>query len=331
MKQMKYKKVQDTQYDSDYEDNNIRNMSLGDRMKYYEKQSEDTKLIKPYQSYIVRLDGKNFSTHTSTLSKPFDDIFTETMLKTAKDLLMEFHGSTVFVQSDEINIVFKAVCTKNDYDAKLNRSEHIFGGRVWKILSILAGFTSSRFTLNFTELLKDSMMNNINENIRNKHEKYLKRLSKDNDGKFPYSHAKFCFDSRITLIPLDRPFEIVNNLLWRSVHDGYRNFVSGLAYHYFSNKKLKNMKTTERAELLRTEKNIDVDKEPCHYRYGWFLKLMKMEKVSENGNSYRNIPVAKSLKLHYSPEIEKMIYCKYWDDVSNEIKFEEVKMFYSEL
>lgn len=296
----------------------IRNkMTLGDRMKYYEKKSTKVSKILPYQSYIIRLDGKNFSKKTSSLVKPFDDVFNEAMLMTSKDILKEFHGSTVFVQSDEISIIFGAVCTEEDYIENNNKSTHIFDGKVSKILSVFAGYTSTRFTINFANLLMESVKNEENK----VHENYLKRLNGDG----LLLNASYCFDSRLILIPTNRNFEAVNNILWRSVHDCYRNYVSGLAYHYFPKKQLNKLKTNERAKLLE-EKNISVDIAPSHYKYGWYLKNQLTQIETEKGMATRTIVVAKSFKIYYSEEVEEMLYSKYWNNISESISFNEERI-----
>lgn len=300
------------------QENLFKKMSLGNRMKYYETESEKKSKIRPYESYIVRLDGKNFSTKTSNLIKPFDDIFNEAMLLTSKDVLEEFHAATVFVQSDEISLVFKSICTKEEHKNEKNKSIHLFGGRVSKIISIIAGFTSTRFTINFYNLLNKSASEKHGEFL---HSLYLERLNGECSEKI-LSHANFCFDARVTVIPLDKSFEVVNNLLWRSVHDGYRNFVSGWASYYITQNMLHKLNTQERKELLMSKQNINLDEKPCHYRYGWYIKSEQRNISTEAGLSTRHISVAKSFKIYYSNDIEKMIYSKYWNNDST-IEYEE--------
>ncbi len=296
---------------------NLELLTLGERMKYYESLSEEVTKILPYQSFIVRLDGKNFKAVTKNLQKPFDDVFIEAMVKTAKNLIEEYHASTVYVQSDEISIVFKAVCTKDEYEEDSKKYSHLFGGRTTKLLSILAGYTSTKFTVNFYNGLLQS--SNTNE----AHKLYLKKLSGDDVIGNQLQACNFCFDARITLIPLNKSYEVVNNLLWRSVHDSYRNFVSGVCYEYFSKSSLNRLKTNERKELLKKEHGIDLDNYASHYKYGWLLKSQLEDKEQD----IRKNIVAKSFKIHYSEEIEDMLYSKYWNDVSDTILFDETKSF----
>lgn len=295
-------------------------VTLADRMKYYEELSQQVTNVTPYQSYIIRLDGKNFSSQTANLVKPFDDVFSEAMLLTTRDLLKEFHGTTAYVQSDEISIVFKSVCTQDEYNNKTNKSTHLFGGRTSKLLSILAGFASTRFTVNFADLLEKSL-DDPNEYNRNCHTNYLNKLNE----KGKLSNATFCFDARLIVVPENKTYEVVNNLIWRSVHDGYRNYVSSIARNYYSKNKLNNLKTNERVELLKREENVSIEDQPTHYKYGWYLKHETTEVETEKGTGFRSNITAKSLKLYYSEETEKMMYSKYWNDVSESLEFGETR------
>jgi tRNA(His) 5'-end guanylyltransferase len=81
-------------------------LSLGDRMKMYENQCE---LVVPPESHIIaRIDGHHFSKFTKKFKKPFDDILSETMRLTTKDLLNEFQAVSGYTQSDEITLVIPA-------------------------------------------------------------------------------------------------------------------------------------------------------------------------------------------------------------------------------
>lgn len=88
-----------------------------------------------------RLDGRHFSTLTKNITKPFSRTFSELMHRTAKDILDEFNPFAVYVGSDEISVAF----TKLD----------MFGSRLQKLNSTLAGFTSSSFLMNCFKLSSD--------------------------------------------------------------------------------------------------------------------------------------------------------------------------------
>lgn len=251
---------------------------LGDRMKYYEKKFEH--VVKPYESFVVRLDGKNFSKHTKNLTKPFDEGFAKSMLLTAKDAFMEFHAQTGFVMSDEITLVFSATCTKEEFDNGTSRAAHPFGGRIEKLLTLMSGFVSTRFAYNFSQ--------NVTVNNKN--------------------GPMYTFDARFFTFP--QQHEYLNNIIWRS-QDGYRNFVGMIARQYFTDEELHGMSTEQRVNKLKDEKvNIHVDYNN-HCFYGWVIKLAKEYK---DENAFRSYPLAKSFKINFSEQLSELILKKYWED-----------------
>jgi tRNA(His) guanylyltransferase len=55
------------------------NEKLGDRMKKYESMIDNQIVIKPCESFIIRLDGRSFSKFTKKFHKPFDIVFVKAM------------------------------------------------------------------------------------------------------------------------------------------------------------------------------------------------------------------------------------------------------------
>lgn len=84
--------------------------TLSDKMKQYE--SQYIHLIPKECHFMVRLDGKNFSTFTRGFKQkafwnPFDLNFQQAMINTMNDLILKFSSSsTGYVHSDEITLVF---------------------------------------------------------------------------------------------------------------------------------------------------------------------------------------------------------------------------------
>lgn len=99
-------------------------------LKKYEQFSQ-LKVI-PDMPLILRLDGRSFSNYTKQLKlqKPFDERLRNVFIEVSKDLINEFNPKYVYTFSDEINILFTQVP---------------FNGRVEKINSVLASFTSASF------------------------------------------------------------------------------------------------------------------------------------------------------------------------------------------
>ena len=111
-------------------------LSLGDRMKKYEKVSRTS--LMPKTPIIIRIDGKAFHTWTKGLETPFDERFYAAMAKTTQDLVNNIQGAVFgYGQSDEISIFLK------DYDTY--DTQAWFDGQVQKIVSVAASLATAFF------------------------------------------------------------------------------------------------------------------------------------------------------------------------------------------
>jgi len=90
----------------------------------------------PLLPIYTRIDGRCFSGFTSGLERPYDLRITRAMVETTKHLVEETHARIGYTQSDEISLVWQ----QDRYD-----SEVFFGGKVQKLVSVLAGLASVRF------------------------------------------------------------------------------------------------------------------------------------------------------------------------------------------
>lgn len=106
--------------------------SLGDIQKRYESVYTDRKLI-PNLPVMIRLDGRAFHTFTNGLARPFDEQFSDCMIRTMKHLVEEFNPAVAYTQSDEITLGF------------LPTQDLLFGGKVSKIETITAASCSVKF------------------------------------------------------------------------------------------------------------------------------------------------------------------------------------------
>lgn len=87
---------------------------------------------------IIRLDGKNFSTYTKQLNRPFDDRMVEMMKETVLYLMNNIQGCVfAFSQSDEISLFLR------DYDTL--KTESWFGSNLQKIVSVSASMATAKF------------------------------------------------------------------------------------------------------------------------------------------------------------------------------------------
>ena len=182
--------------------------SLGDRMKEYETVTKN-KLVRRMPA-ILRLDGRSFHTFTRSMTRPFDETFTELMMETTSQLL---HGvqTAVFAysQSDEISLLLK------DY-SKLE-TQAWFGGQIQKIVSISAAIATAHF----------------NRTIQKR--------------QYTYADEKpAMFDARVFNVPKE---DVVNYFIWRQ-QDATRNSINALGQAHFSHKELQNKNINEVQTML---------------------------------------------------------------------------------
>lgn len=136
------------------------------------------------------------------------------MVATASDLLMHFSEATLaYTQSDEITLTFP--------DGLKD-----FRGRVQKIVSIAAGFASTRFNYHLSNLQSPTW-------------------------KMGVAH----FDARVFNVPTIA--ELVNCLIWRCRYDCRRNSKAGFARQYLSATRAHGLSSDEQVALVRKENGID--------------------------------------------------------------------------
>lgn len=274
--------------------------SLSERMKKYENNCKLISSIDGNDSFIIRLDGRNFSRLTSQFKKPFDNNFSKIMLDTAVDLFKEFNPTFIHVQSDEISLVFKNKTTKEAFRIEPLRFSHIFGGRVNKIITIMASYASSRFHYNLYSFLKET-----------KEYPKLKSLFKD-------GNINISFDGRLTLVNNDisEDYEIINYVYWRSVIAGYNNAVSMFASKVFDTHELEKVSTHDRIQkMMEKSGSFDFNNQKNHIKYGWFIKNSYYVICNhENKPTLRKNPTALSFKIKYSTDLKENFLGETWDD-----------------
>jgi tRNA(His) 5'-end guanylyltransferase len=274
---------------------------IGDRMKTLENEYEFR--IPPYNSFIIRLDGKNFSKFTKGLKKPFDNNFVKAMVLTMNNLVEKFNVTTGYTHSDEITLIFNKVCTKKEFLNKENKSTHSSNGRTIKLLTIMAGYCSVRFNYHLNELI----------NAKNYTEKFVDKV-----GKFEQ-----CFDARL-LNTKENEIEIINHMKWRSTYDCIRNCISTYARSYFSAKQLNGIKTKEMITMMLDEKEFDWVKEcPMYLKHGVYSKKELYNKEVEiDGKKETCVRSRITNKcFNINDNMLNVLLEKYWPDFSNFISF----------
>lgn len=119
-------------------------VALAHLMKRFEM-SEAGRSLMPGLPVVARLDGRSFSQFTKGLDKPFDAAFVRVMDEVVKDLTREFAPDCAYTQSDEITLAWAG--------ADPESSQMAFGGRVQKMVSLLAARASAKFALEMTRQL----------------------------------------------------------------------------------------------------------------------------------------------------------------------------------
>lgn len=278
----------------------LKTIPLDTRMKMYESQFES--IINPYESYIVRMDGRSFSTFTKGFKKPFDMNFINAMRLTAKDLIKKFNPQTVYFHSDEFTLCFDSLCTKDEYDKLPSRYSHIFNGRVCKIITTYASYCSVRFNYHINNIMAHC------ENISDYSESFIKSVQAFDE----------TFDARVLRFDESQRFEMVNHQIWRSIRDSHRNAVNTYGQTFIGKKQILDKNQNQIIEML---KNVGIDWEtvPLFIKYGIYCKGIYVENTNETNNKqfirkdyvffqHRILPNDESLNMLCSKVINSVEY-----------------------
>lgn len=188
--------------------------AMGARCKKYEA-LEAERILMPGLPLLVRLDGRAFHTYTRGLKRPFDERVISCMDATTKQLVAHFHADVGYTQSDEITLLF---APKMMEEAGVEaEAAAIFGGRVSKLTSVLAGFASVAF-------YKASLVHLPEKAELTPH-----------------------FDARVWCVP--NRVEAVEVFVWREA-DAVRCSLNTLAQAHFNHKALHGKKSAEVHEML---------------------------------------------------------------------------------
>ncbi|CAF1018819.1 unnamed protein product [Rotaria sordida] len=277
---------------------------LANQIKQYEA-INDQRLNSSYP-FIVRIDGVSFRNYTHGFNKPFDQRMTRAFIRTSADLLQRFNPLTVFYQSDEISLVFDGYSTIDTIEK--NPREHIYSGRIQKLVSVLASYTAAKFN----KYINEEDWSDIN----NKH--VQERL---------LSHSAY-FDGRAFSVP--NQFSAMASIYWRHRYDTLKNSTLSYALSYYSQNSILGKSPYELRNLLRIEKNWDMLNEaPKNIIYGTFLKKELYDLECIDHKTQQPI-IAKRSRirigsfdmnklLQTTEEKIKFIMSKYWNDCNTTI------------
>jgi tRNA(His) guanylyltransferase len=109
-------------------------LSLGDRMKFYEGQF--SLRLKTLCPIIARIDGKCFHSWTKGLERPYCSDLSSLFVKTCQHLMDETNATCGYTQSDEISLAWITDDVKQ---------EIFMGAKLQKMVSVLSSLTTAYF------------------------------------------------------------------------------------------------------------------------------------------------------------------------------------------
>ncbi len=147
-------------------------------------------------------------------------------------------------------------------------NNQIFGGRIQKMASLIAGFTTMQFNKNFDSSLKAEQLEVAR--TPDNFEYYNLMASKAGNA---------WFDTR--MYGVESPEEAYNSLMWR-VRDAEKNSRSMFAQTYCSHKSLLNKTGPEQVAFCLAETGKDWDTIIDGYKYGFITKREEYQKVIQS-------------------------------------------------
>lgn len=228
--------------------------ALDHRMEAYERAYVSNRAM-PLIPTVARLDGKSFHTWTKGLDKPYDRDMIEIMQRTTKRLVEESNAVIGYTQSDEITLIFEN--KNNDPNSQI-----FFGGKLYKMISVLASMCTAFFNDEVTERMQEIAVKNITS-IQVK-----ARLLSQKPLAF--------FDCRIFQVPTKE--EAVNCLIWRE-EDASRNSIQMAGHANFSDTELHKKSTDQIQEMLFQNKGINWNDYKWFEKRGTYVRRKNLERA----------------------------------------------------
>jgi tRNA(His) guanylyltransferase len=126
-------------------------MTLGQRMKAYEKQETDRTFL-PLLPIYARIDGRSFHSFARGMDKPYDKKLMWAMVETMKYLVEKTHACIGYTQSDEISLIFYT----DRYDSQI-----FFDRSVFKMTSNIASLATAKFLMCALEAFPDRVKKSL--------------------------------------------------------------------------------------------------------------------------------------------------------------------------
>ena len=250
---------------------------LGTRMKTFYEQVPKFNLYRR-TPVAIRLDGRAFHTFTRGFQEPYDEVFSNAMIKTMDYLCRSIQGCVFgYTQSDEITLIL--------IDYQTFETEAFFNYEVQKLCSISASMATMAFNKFFEEEVDKFYYNHCSREDP-LFEKYY-QIYRDAQ----YKGAMF--DARCFNIPKE---EVTNLVYWRQL-DAMRNSAQMLGQHYYSDKELDGVSCEEIKDKVFNDYGVWWQGLRPRFRHGtcWTKEL---------GIDY-DMPILKGADRDY---LDKLIY-----------------------
>lgn len=233
--------------------------SLGDRMKMYE--AVPKVFLTLGIPKIIRLDMRAGHTFCRKFNRPFDDVFSECMVYTTKELCAQIAGVVMgYTQSDEISLVINDVTEEKNINC-------FFDGSVEKMVSVSASIATAAFNKKYMEIVRDIPSEDRMKKI---YERNLWTAQ---------------FDSRVFCLP--NVTEVHNYILWRQ-NDATRNSIQMVGHANFTQKQMHAKNNSDIQDMLMLEKGINWNDFPAKYKRGCMIvkEFYEKEAVTPDGVSH---------------------------------------------
>lgn len=231
--------------------------TLSERMK--ELRGRTDYLLDEDKDIMIMIDGHNFSKNVKNLFVvPFSDIFAQMMNQTAIYVAKNLQGCKfAYVQSDEITFYVK---TNKELREEQKLGSIIYGGRLCKIQSIVAGMATKFFNY----LLTDHIRN------KNYSEEYI---------------VKHLIEFDCKAWNVNSMEDVYSYLIWRQ-NDCIRNSKQQFAQAYCSHEELIGKNTDEQIELVLKKTGKNWYKFDEGFKYGRFIIRENKNMLNPNGEEF---------------------------------------------
>lgn len=201
---------------------------LGDRCKLFE-QMEAGRVAMPGLPLLARLDGRSFSAFTRGMNRPYDERMSTCMQETTRYIVQQTHALIGYTQSDEISLAWWH---------SAHGSESLFGGKLQKLTSVLAGMASAKFVQLVAEHIPEKA------------------------GAVPH------FDCRVWSVPTVR--DATEVFVWRE-DDATKNSITMAARALFSDRELYKQTSADKLNMLH-ERGINWQDYPAFFKRGVYFR-----------------------------------------------------------